>query len=1519
MRTRMTRITTVLLVSVALVLVVDSPTHAGSAGTQAAIPLAPGAGAQHYHLGNGRYMAVIPAVPALAATYDQEPYIDTYVDSAVPSTSYCNDGRLRVRYSEDEFGYSYYARSFLGFHLASIPSNATVSSARFYAYLESGGGRSTVTIALRRVVSSWNCPLYWNTKPKSTTYSSASVSTKPGWRSWDVTSLVQNYWLGRNFGTSPNYGFELRGPESGGSANHHWRNFYSKNANSGHPHLVVEYGLPTATPTATRTRTPTRTLTRTRTLTPTPTRTPTRTATPTVTPTSTNTPTATRTKTPTSTPTNTPTATPTCPDRYEPNETFGSAWKLDPGSYESFICVPGDQDWFHIELLRYQELKVSLERLPADYDLELYDPRGVLVASSHTRGTVAEGLSFVAAEVAGEYRIRVFGVGGTFDRAKPYTLKLDLSPEPTPKPATPTPSVTATPACAVDPHEPNSTLPEAATISTGVEIQGYICPRWDWDFFRFTAPARTQIRVQLYDLASDYQLALFDPSRTIVARSGGSGTTARELTYVTTAGGDHWVRVTPGSVGDATHPYSLRVDLEDLSDVTLRAVADTYIMEGDADSTHGSERRVIVARDEFGYEHRGLFRFDLSDVPRTTIANATFMVSLSGSASGVHTIDLRQVNSPWDEDTVSWDTKPTSVGIGVDADVGGEDGRFYTWDVTDLVQDWLTGGEINDGLELRGEAGLFSRSFRSHEYGWGVCKRCGSARAPKLVINFVAEDPGALGSISGRVFDDVDGDLRYGPGDVAISGARLELFRERISQGDRTTAADGTYAFADLTAGEYEVVLRPESLVAEYAVELGTRSVSLAPGEHLPSVDLRVDARPTPTPLPTSSVDLTAEGIEFLQVIQGQPLIEGKRTLARVYVGVTGTADEVPDVYGRLYRGFDWISPIAPAQLLPSTDPMGDATIVSEISRTLNFLLPDDWTTAGTHELLAWVNYRSPERECPGCWDAENQYSTWAHGTSPFFRSPDPLEVTMVDVTADGISPVASHVDTYRWLLKIYPINTVNAYSDSLSVTGYVFTDTSGSGCGTGWGSLIADIDEMEVFGSLSDDDRMHYYGLVDESVPHEFGGCGRRPGNAAAGIVSNGSSARTWVADGAVMAHEIGHNLGLRHTCSAPCRNEGGCVNQHPEARLGVYGVDLEEPGNPAYLDPDTHHDIMSYCRPRWVSDITYTALRGSYGAGAASPEDVRASGYAQQEYLVAAGHIVDGLVTMTRPYYRLTFPVGTSDQPGQGRYALELQDASDAPLFTRHFDILGDSIDPDEGMGYFREIVPWQVGTARIVIREGQAVLHVTHVSAHAPTVTLLSPSGGEYWPPYSEQTVSWTGSDADGDPLRYVLMYSPDEGETWTPVATNLTGESYTVDVGRLAGSETALLRLIASDGVNTSQDDSDRIFTVEGKPPAAYVLYPLDNSVFRPGAPVVLEGTATDLEDGPLTDDALFAWSSSLEGELGVGRTLYFDDLLPGPHTITLAVSDSDGFVGRESVSIFIGSRVYLPIALKKYSP
>ena len=478
-------------------------------------------------------------------------------------------------------------------------------------------------------------------------------------------------------------------------------------------------------------------------------------------------------------------------------------------------------------------------------------------------------------------------------------------------------------------------------------------------------------------------------------------------------------------------------------------------------------------------------------------------------------------------------------------------------------------------------------------------------------------------------------------------------------------------------------------------------------------------------------------------------------------------------------------------------------------------------------------------------------------------------------------------------------------------------------------------------------------FDIMDDSVPHCWApstggwwcasGCGRTPGNVAAGLVDPANTTRA----GQTLAHEVGHNLDRPHTCSAPCRVEGGCVAQYTEAHLGVYGVNLEDPNNPVYLDPDTHHDIMSYCPPKWISDITYGALRDHFvlpasqrtdgalqtvASGSSSlsssrtlqgpglgltKEPVVAVTKESKEYLVGGGHIVDGLVTMTRPFYRLMYPTGTSDDPGEGRYSLELQDANGMPLFIRYFDVVGDTYGIDEGLGYFREKIPWQAGTAHIVIKEGQTVLRITHVSANPPEVTLLSPNGGEFWPPYGEQTVTWTGRDADSNPLRYLLQYSPDDGNTWKAVATNLVGETYTLDVGRLGGSETARLRVVASDGVNTGQDDSDNAFTVEGKPPKVYVVYPLDGSIVPPGRLVVLEGAATDLEDGALTDGTLFAWSSSLEGELGMGRELRFDDLRPGWHTITLEVPDSGHFVGQASVSLFIGSRVYLPVSFRSY--
>ncbi|RME81759.1 MAG: DNRLRE domain-containing protein, partial [Caldilineae bacterium] len=181
-----------------------------------------------YPLGDGRYLAVIPAGAWPADTYNELPYIDTHVDSTAPESSFCQNTTMAVEYNSSEFG-TVRKRAFLAFHLDTIPANAIIDKATFYAYLSSAGGDSSVPIAVRKITAYWNCPLKWNNMPPSSYYQSQTIPLKLGWKSWDITGLVDE-WKGKKFQTAPNYGFELRGPEAGGATFYHWRYFNTRNA-----------------------------------------------------------------------------------------------------------------------------------------------------------------------------------------------------------------------------------------------------------------------------------------------------------------------------------------------------------------------------------------------------------------------------------------------------------------------------------------------------------------------------------------------------------------------------------------------------------------------------------------------------------------------------------------------------------------------------------------------------------------------------------------------------------------------------------------------------------------------------------------------------------------------------------------------------------------------------------------------------------------------------------------------------------------------------------------------------------------------------------------------------------------------------------------------------------------------------------------------------------------------------------------------------------------------------------------
>ena len=122
--------------------------------------------------------------------------------------------------------------------------------------------------------------------------------------------------------------------------------------------------------------------------------------------------------------------------------------------------------------------------------------------------------------------------------------------------------------------------------------------------------------------------------------------------------------------------------------------------------------------------------------------------------------------------------------------------------------------------------------------------------------------------------------------------------------------------------------------------------------------------------------------------------------------------------------------------------------------------------------------------------------------------------------------------------------------------------------------------------------------------------------------------------------------------------------------------------------------------------------------------------------------------------------------------------------------------------------EAVPYINGTKKIVLSKDGLELASRFVSAHAPEVNILSPSGGEFF--NSSITILWNAKDLDGDTLTYFLFYSNDGGRTWQSIGSNIQNTTkLQVDLETLPGSTvySSLFRIFASDGINTALDDSN----------------------------------------------------------------------------------------------------------------
>jgi hypothetical protein len=678
---------------------------------------------------------------------------------------------------------------------------------------------------------------------------------------------------------------------------------------------------------------------------------------------------------------------------------------------------------------------------------------------------------------------------------------------------------------------------------------------------------------------------------------------------------------------------------------------------------------------------------------------------------------------------------------------------------------------------------------------------------------------------------------------------------------------------------------------------------------------------------------------------QGTPLVKGKETLVRVYGGVTGATGPVNNVACELVgvRQSDFStlpgSPLKPRNperitIFPNHD-FDDQSASNDL--TWNFDLPISWTQEDYILLRAVVNPQNKGQieECGTCF---NQFNEKYVKYIPFEEYPrmhfylfrpcirrsanDPM--TQCDVVPLNLA-VQTILGSNSMFPKMWPVKKGGIDIHIPVYSNFTFDgnfDKNGVMSSNRMEEVLDKIKSRYIFNHFFSPWYANhiYVGIVPPPV-------GSVPGIASLGKpvatvqIHKGQNNSSEFTCSYEYTHEIGHTYGINHV---PCPPPGHAdyaddsnlwyprYKSYFWGSIGYWGINTDNYPlipKPPKIFVDFMEPIGSFCGPEWISLYTQGLI---YNWNKKKPinfdKDLLlmyqdTSKWGEQSYLYIPGQVDSNGVVNLGPSFRFEYPNLTLEEPVKAQYQLLFENAKGDLLLTHKFnpDTVMDLEESIQRINIFT-IYPAQTRRIKMTSDAGK-ILKTIEVSRNAPQIKLIYPNGDENWTGSNIETVQWSARDLDGDRLYYTVMYSVDAGNKWQTIATNLSETQLELDASSLPGSRNTLIKIIATDGVNTSTDISDAFFTVDNKPPFIVITAPAEGSFYVSNESVSLDAMATDLEDGPLYDKDI-AWYT-VEGQfLGNGRYLESRELNQGVHHIVAMATDSYGFSASATVTVLV---------------
>ena len=618
-----------------------------------------------------------------------------------------------------------------------------------------------------------------------------------------------------------------------------------------------------------------------------------------------------------------------------------------------------------------------------------------------------------------------------------------------------------------------------------------------------------------------------------------------------------------------------------------------------------------------------------------------------------------------------------------------------------------------------------------------------------------------------------------------------------------------------------------ETLRARVQLDL-TRS----PGEGLFNFVITVGG--TFVPL-TLGVDLRPTAMEVSQGIQNlandMPLVEDRRTIVRVYVDNAALIAfdlDVSSVRARLYasRGGSNLSGSPINAMNNPITVKADGGDRRELDDSFWFYIPSGWRS-GTVEFRAEIDYLETVGESN---ETNNETSTTVtfHDAQTFNMVLVPIHLHL-----NGGTHIFWGTESYRWdlynnMYRLHPISDLDMWRFTSSLK----RDSHSSG--SEWDMTVKD-DRSDMLGRIWWKDskttdwasELHYMGGV-EAATDTSGVLGS--------AYTSGTDRQSWVKmwnihdgypdwylkGGNSMAHEQAHNEGRIHVnCSGSEKNpDPGYPYPNPNCNIaaeddqGWFGLDVYYTkwgfSEPAVIDNTIDgstdldaYPLWGYKRPRWIDPYTYCALLNRYGVtcsltsfGPVSQEPQPGPVPAHAQSVLGADRLVTvlGYVSETGDQGRLAIIdlqnkvdvfqdtidkwVKRQQIDSKFPYRLDVVSASQQVIHSQPISRLDSS--EEEGPFAFAELVPWTADAATLVLRANTTELDRRTASPNPPTIQVLEPGPGILPPGPQTIRVRWQASDPDNDKLTYNVMYSPDNGLRWEPVALGVAGTEYVISL-------------------------------------------------------------------------------------------------------------------------------------------